>query len=257
MSLEKELRSRQKAADLRDEIATVREDALAIREQNVAIREQKNFDADLANNMSGSFVDSLRKANEHLIISGVRAQETVEELEDEMDEMWQIAHHDQLTGLPNRLLLTERLATAILSAEHIGAQLAVLFADLDKFKPVNDTFGHAVGDQLLQAVAMRLLAAVRKTDTVSRQGGDEFVLLLKETNGKSATAAIAEKVCQSVAKPYLIDGNIITIGITVGISIFPLDCDNSASLLKNADAAMYEAKIAGGSSFRFFASDAA
>lgn len=257
MPLEKELWSRQRAADLRDEMATARENALAIRERHVAIREQQNAGVNLANNISGSFVDSLRKANENLIISGMRAQATVEELEDEMGEMWQMAHHDQLTGLPNRLLLSERLAAAIPAAEHVGAQLAVLFADLDKFKPVNDTFGHAVGDQLLQAVALRLLAATRKTDTVSRQGGDEFVLLLKETSSKSATAAIAEKVCQSVAKPYLIDGNIITIGITVGISIFPLDCDSPVGLLKNADAAMYKAKIAGGSAFRFFASEAA
>ncbi len=251
MALEKEFWPRKSAADLRDEVVKAREDAVAIREQNVAIKEQQAMEEKFAN-ASATSLDNLRKANEHLIISGVRAQVAAEELEDKMDEMRQKASYDQLTQLPNRLLLASRLADAILAAEQTGSQVVVLFGDLDKFKEVNDTYGHAVGDQLLIAVSRRLLACTRKLDTVSRQGGDEFVILLNQVEGKEDAAAIAQKICHSVSAPYHVDGNTLEIGIAIGICMVPADYPNTDAILKNADAAMYEAKRAGGNNYRFF-----
>jgi diguanylate cyclase (GGDEF)-like protein/PAS domain S-box-containing protein len=163
-----------------------------------------------------------------------------------------LAEHDFLTGLPNRLLLNDRLTQAIsLSRRHSG-QLAVLFLDLDRFKNTNDSLGHNIGDQLLQSVASRLASCVRRSDTVSRQGGDEFVILLSELNDAQDAAITATKILDAVTLPHDIGPHSIQISASIGVSIYPEDGGTADVLTRNADAAMYEAKDNGRNNFQFF-----
>ncbi len=166
-----------------------------------------------------------------------------------------LAQHDALTGLPNRRLLHERLTQAIALARRRGTHLAVLFLDLDRFKHVNDSLGHEVGDKLLQSVAGRLMASVRGSDTISRQGGDEFVLLLSEVVHGSDAARTAQKVVAALAAPHDIGGHDLHITASIGVSLYPDDGEDAKTLLKNADAAMYHAKERGPNSYQFFRSD--
>jgi diguanylate cyclase (GGDEF)-like protein len=166
-----------------------------------------------------------------------------------------LAQHDVLTGLPNRRLLNERLTQAIALARRRDTQLAVLFLDLDRFKHVNDSLGHEVGDKLLQSVSRRLQAAVRTSDTISRQGGDEFVLLLSEVVHGSDAARTAQKIVAALAAPHGIDRHELHITASIGVSLYPDDGQDAETLLKNADAAMYHAKGRGPNSYQFFRSD--
>ena len=166
-----------------------------------------------------------------------------------------LAQHDVLTGLPNRRLLNERLTQAIALARRRGTQLAVLFLDLDRFKHVNDSLGHEVGDKLLQSVSRRLQTAVRTSDTISRQGGDEFVLLLSEVAHGSDAAYTAQKMIGALAAPHAIDNQDLHITASIGVSLYPDDGEDAETLLKNADTAMYHAKERGPNSFQFFKSD--
>jgi diguanylate cyclase (GGDEF)-like protein len=166
-----------------------------------------------------------------------------------------LAQHDVLTGLPNRRLLHERLTQAIALARRRGTQLAVLFLDLDRFKNVNDSLGHEVGDQLLRSVSQRLVASVRNSDTISRQGGDEFVLLLSEVVHGSDAARTAQKVVAALAAPHDIGGHELHITASIGVSLYPDDGQDAETLLKNADAAMYYAKDRGPNSYQFFRAD--
>ena len=169
-------------------------------------------------------------------------------------KMEHLAQHDFLTGLPNRMLLTERLSRAIGLASRRGKQVALLYLDLDTFKHVNDSLGHAIGDQVLQSVAERLLANVRDTDTVSRQGGDEFVVLLTEIEKPQDAALIAEKLLAAFAVPQLISGRELHVSMSIGISIFPDDGTDAEALMQNADTAMYHAKSGGRQNYQFFRS---
>ncbi len=161
------------------------------------------------------------------------------------------AYHDTLTGLPNRMLLQNRLEHAIKSAQHDETRIAVLFIDLDRFKVINDSLGHIVGDELLQYAAKRLSKSVRASDTLSRQGGDEFVILTVIDHITDA-AHIAEKVIADMNAPFEIGGHSLSAGASIGISIYPQDGGDTATLLRNADIAMYAAKEAGRRTFRFF-----
>jgi len=163
-----------------------------------------------------------------------------------------LAQRDALTDLPNRVLLYDRVAQAIVAARRRGGMVALLFVDLDGFKAVNDVYGHALGDRLLKAVAERLAKTVRAADTVSRFGGDEFVVLLPEVDGPDAVAAFAQKVVDSVCAPYVLQKHGVKLGASVGISIFPVDADDPDGLIEAADEAMYHAKRAGGNRHRFF-----
>lgn len=165
------------------------------------------------------------------------------------------AQHDALTQLPNRVLLDDRLDQAISFAERQGNSLAVMFLDLDNFKNINDSLGHAVGDSLLQSVAQRLTASVRRTDTVSRIGGDEFVLLLTECHNTQDAAITAQKLLTAVAAPYQIDQHNLQMTSSIGISVYPADALNAEALIKNADTAMYRAKQAGRNNYHFFRQD--
>jgi diguanylate cyclase (GGDEF)-like protein len=162
------------------------------------------------------------------------------------------AQHDFLTGLPNRMLLNERVNYAIASAARHQKRVVVLFLDLDGFKHINDSLGHPVGDQLLQSVAKRLVNCLRSTDTVSRQGGDEFVVLLSEVAQSDDAAALAGRMLQAVAEAHTINQHDLHITASIGVSLYPDDGPDAETLVKNADTAMYQAKENGRQSYRFF-----
>ena len=167
--------------------------------------------------------------------------------------IWHVAHHDSLTGLPNRTLLHDRLQQALAQAQRGRHRVAVLFLDLDRFKSVNDTLGHAIGDELLKHVAERLRSAVRAVDTVSRLGGDEFVIVLHEMSSPDDVVQVAEKILGALAPPVIIEGHSLRATPSIGISMFPDDGDEVITLMKSADTAMYQAKAAGRNNFQFFA----
>jgi diguanylate cyclase (GGDEF)-like protein/PAS domain S-box-containing protein len=165
------------------------------------------------------------------------------------------AQHDSLTDLPNRVLLNDLFMQALLTAKRHNTVLAVLYLDLDRFKHINDSLGHAVGDALLQAAALRLTECVRASDTVCRLGGDEFVIVLSEVSHAEDAAVCAEKILQSLRVPSVIEGHEIHISSSIGIAIFPGDGDEVEVLLRNADSAMYEAKGLGRDNYQFYRRD--
>ena len=162
------------------------------------------------------------------------------------------AHHDFLTGLPNRLLLDDRIGQAIAVAPRHTKHIAVLFLDLDGFKHVNDSLGHPIGDRLLQSVARRLVDCVRASDTVSRQGGDEFVVLLSEAAKWVDAAVVARRMLAAVAEPHPIDQQDLHITASIGVSVYPDDGEDAETLIKNADTVMYQAKENGRQGYQFF-----
>jgi diguanylate cyclase (GGDEF)-like protein/PAS domain S-box-containing protein len=162
------------------------------------------------------------------------------------------AQHDFLTNLPNRVLLNDRIVQALALAQRHGKHLSILFLDLDRFKHINDSLGHSVGDKLLRSVAERLLACIRASDTVSRQGGDEFVVLLAEDRHAGDAAVTAEKIVAALASPYMLDGHQVHISTSIGISVFPADGQDAETLIKNADTAIFSAKERGRNTFQFF-----
>jgi diguanylate cyclase (GGDEF)-like protein/PAS domain S-box-containing protein len=163
-----------------------------------------------------------------------------------------LAHHDALTGLPNRVLLRDRFEHALALAERARSRVAMLFIDLDNFKVVNDTLGHAAGDELLLTVVERLSGCTRESDTISRQGGDEFILLLDNVPDQETVERIASDILVRLAEPVEINDHVLNASCSIGISVFPMDGSNFDSLLKKADAAMYDAKGAGRNTYRFF-----
>ncbi len=163
-----------------------------------------------------------------------------------------LAHHDALTGLPNRLLLKDRMEQAMVHGERNGNKVALLFVDLDRFKAVNDSFGHPVGDALLRDAAQRLLACVRDSDTISRHGGDEFLVVLTDLNSSEVPAQIAGKIMAVLGQPFHVDDHEARISASVGIAVYPEDGTGFDELLKKADTAMYHAKQAGRNAFRFY-----
>ena len=163
-----------------------------------------------------------------------------------------MAHHDALTGLPNRVLLRDRIQQAIAQAHRNGTQLAVLFVDLDRFKTINDSLGHQLGDRLLQSVASRILVCVREGDTVSRVGGDEFVIVIPGIGSATDASAVAAKVLEVLANAFHLHGNDLHIAASIGISLYPADGSDAETLMRNADTAMYHAKDSGRANFQFF-----
>ena len=188
------------------------------------------FDAHRATR-SGKLARSLQTANERL---------------------QNVALYDGLTGLPNRMLLEDRLLQAMNHADRSGHGFAVMFVDLDKFKPVNDTYGHQCGDDLLRAVAQALTACIRREDTVARIGGDEFVAVLNGIKTRADAELVGQKMLAELARPFQIGSNTINISCCIGISIYPEDGADLNELVVNADAAMYQAKREGRNGYRFF-----
>ncbi|MCU7922137.1 MAG: EAL domain-containing protein [Candidatus Thiodiazotropha sp. (ex Dulcina madagascariensis)] len=166
-----------------------------------------------------------------------------------------LAHHDSLTNLPNRLLFEDRLEHAIAQAKRQKRQLAVLFLDLDRFKNINDSLGHAMGDELLKEVAKRLQNILRDDDTAARLGGDEFTVLVENIEDPSQAAMVASKIQEKFKAPFKIAGRELHVTTSIGISIFPDDGNDVADLTKNADAAMYQAKEQGRNNYRYYTSE--
>jgi diguanylate cyclase (GGDEF)-like protein len=156
-----------------------------------------------------------------------------------------LAQHDMLTGLANRALFSDRLNQALAIAQRNHTRVALLYLDLDKFKPVNDTHGHAVGDVLLKEVAQRMTQRVRESDTVARIGGDEFVILLRAVDSNDGVIAVADSIRSSLNQPFLIENHPITISGSIGIAIYPDHGHSETELSRRADEAMYRAKVAG------------
>src|ERR1700691_2450656 len=167
-------------------------------------------------------------------------------------QMAHSAQHDFLTALPNRILLNDRVSQAITLAPRHGKKVAVLFLDLDGFKHINDSLGHPIGDKLLQSIAGRLVNCVRGSDTVSRQGGDEFVVLLSEVDQPEDAAITARRMLQTVAEAHSIDRHDLHVTASIGLSVYPDDGLDAETLIKNADTAMYQAKENGRQSYQFF-----
>jgi diguanylate cyclase (GGDEF)-like protein/PAS domain S-box-containing protein len=170
-------------------------------------------------------------------------------------EMSHLAQHDVLTDLPNRLLLNDRITQAIALARRNQHQVAVLFLDLDGFKNINDSLGHAIGDKLLQSVASRLLDCVRKSDTVSRQGGDEFVILLSEVAHAADAGISAKKIITELKQAHHIGEHSLRVTVSIGVSTYPDNGEDAEMLIKNADTAMYHAKECGHNNFKFYQKD--
>lgn len=168
---------------------------------------------------------------------------TVKKKRDE--EIWQRANFDELTGLPNRSLLADRMTQALARAERSGSLLGVLFIDLDHFKPVNDAYGHQAGDELLKQVAMRIGNCLRQEDTVARIGGDEFLALLPAIRDTEAALAIADKILAALLAPFKVEGHFVEIGASIGVAVYPAHGSSVDALIENADTAMYAAKTAG------------
>ncbi|WP_341675295.1 diguanylate cyclase [Niveibacterium sp. SC-1] len=169
--------------------------------------------------------------------------------------MAHLAQHDALTGLPNRMTFSEHLTRAIGLAQRHHKLAALLFLDLDRFKHINDSLGHGIGDALLQSVSQRLLGCMRATDTVCRQGGDEFVILLTEIKQAEDAARVAEALHCALQAPHFLSGHELHIGVSIGISVYPVDGLTPDALMQRADAAMYQAKAIGHDSYQFFRSD--
>ncbi len=177
----------------------------------------------------------------------------ISERKDQEERIQHLAHHDALTGLPNRLLFQERLRLTVEQAERLGSRVAVLFIDLDRFKTINDSLGHHVGDGLLQSVAARLQQAIRSGDTVSRLGGDEFVIILNGIESADEVAHIIEdRLIPLIREPHRVDGVDLYVSCSVGVAIFPGDGRDLEELMRHADTAMYMAKGSGRDNFQFF-----
>lgn len=208
------------------------------------------------NGFDSPIEDSAAPIHDHAgnVVGGVVVFHDVSETRALALKMAHLAHHDTLTGLPNRALLTSRMEFAVTVAARRNQRAALLFVDVDHFKQINDSLGHAAGDVLLQEVARRIRAAVRSDDTVSRLGGDEFVVLLPHIEGPSDASGVAEKVLAACSQAVGIgmDTSALTISFSIGISVYPDDAVDAESLLRNADTAMYEAKMQGRNGYRFF-----
>lgn len=246
---------REKLVRKREDAVYLRENAADTREGAHASQGQLNDQAKSGHADSADRISVLQQANCQLVIATIEAHKLAEQIEAAKVALDYLAHHDVLTDLPNRILLQDRINQSIELARRAGSQLAIMFLDLDRFKHINDSLGHAVGDQLLQAVAHRLIACVRQSDTISRQGGDEFIVLLPSIEHAADAALTAQKILLSLALPYDVDGHVLHVSVSVGVSIYPDDGLDVGSLIKSADTAMYCAKESGRNNFRFFEAD--
>lgn len=180
------------------------------------------------------------------MVEDISKRKTVEK------EMRHLASHDALTDLPNRILLQDRLAQAIIHAQRARKYVAVLFVDLDRFKNINDSLGHDVGDQVIREAASRLSTALRTGDTVARHGGDEFVIVLSEITRQSDVLNVVHKIIAAISVPMILQGHELFLSSSIGISMYPRDGRNSVTLMKNADTAMYQAKKSGSGGYKFY-----
>lgn len=232
-----------------------REKSVTAREEKADLRDRRIPEEKVVKDALVGLVSRLRDANEKLVIAAVQAQNRSDELHKANEIISHLSQHDFLTGLPNRVLLNDRIAQAIELAKRRGTHLAVLFLDLDHFKHINDSLGHEIGDRLLQSVTHVLTACVRGSDTVSRLGGDEFVVLVTEDKFAENATLTADKILAALDAPHSIAGNELHVTTSIGISVYPEDGADAETLIKKADTAMYQAKKVGRNNYQFFKSD--
>lgn len=239
----------------RDQELIAANQALAIAEEQVHMLEAELERTRLALAQAKRGVSDLRavqlvEANEWLVLAALDAQGSAETAASELSELKHTSQRDVLTGTPNRALLLDRLESALALARRNRKCVAVLFLDIDHFKQINDSMGHATGDEVLQLVARRLESTVRDADTVCRYGGDEFLVLLSELAQSSDAALIARKMLDAIAEPCRVGTDQeLHLTASLGIALFPEDGADAESLVRNADAAMYRAKRAGDGDF--------
>ena len=226
-------------ARLQEQVETLRQEVLGLRRALAAAQ---------GRSVDGKSTE-LVEANEALVLTALHAEEVAESARGELQELTTTSQRDVLTGTPNRALMLDRLESAIALSRRRGTRAALLFVDLDRFKQINDTLGHAVGDTVLRLVARRLESVIRNSDTVSRHGGDEFLVLLAEVSHPTDAALIAAKMLLAVAEPG--PEPLPVLSASVGIAIYPEDGQEAAMLIANADAAMYRSKKRGPGGFAF------
>lgn len=230
------------------ELAHLRQQAEQTRAALVRLqREVADVQSQLDSNQSARLIE----ANEHLVLAALRARSEAEAASRALEELARSAEFDPLTALPNRARLLDRFTQAIASAKRHGTRMALLFLDLNNFKQINDTLGHAVGDQVLRLAAHRLASLIRDEDTVSRYGGDEFVILLAAVSQPSDAVLVADKLIVALGAPCRVGEHVFRLTASIGICIFPEDGDDAHTLIARADAAMYRAKRQGTGSFIF------
>ncbi|HUG24143.1 diguanylate cyclase domain-containing protein [Piscinibacter sp.] len=231
----------QRLARLNAQAAGVRAELMRLRHDLAQVQQDFN----------GLRAAQLVEANEQLVLAALHAQAVADTAVSNLDELARSAQRDTLTGTPDRALMLDRLDTAIAQARRRGTHIGVLFVDLDQFKQINDSLGHAVGDAVLQLVARRLELVVRDTDTVSRHGGDEFLVLLPELAQPADAALIAEKILAALAEPAPVADHVLHLSASVGIAVYPEDGIDSHTLITRADAAMYRSKRRGPGGWEF------
>lgn len=238
--------SRQQVAAATLTIARLHEQVEILRQENLALR--RSLAAAHEGSVDG-ITTELVEANGALVLSALHAEEVAESAMGELGELTMTSQRDVLTGTPNRALMLDRLESAIALSRRRGTRAALLFVDLDRFKQINDTLGHAVGDSVLLLVTRRLESVIRDSDTVSRHGGDEFLVLLSEVSHPTDAALIAAKMLLAVGKPG--PEPLPALSASIGIAIYPEDGHEAAVLIANADAAMYRSKKQGRGGFAF------
>jgi diguanylate cyclase (GGDEF)-like protein len=222
-------------AQLKKQADGVRAELLRLRQTVVEARRE----------FSGTQVAQLRDANEQLVLSALHAETLADTAVNDLSELARSSQRDALTDTPNRALMLDRLESAIAFARRHATRTALLFIDLDHFKGINDSLGHAVGDEVIKLAARQLEAAVRASDTVSRHGGDEFLVLLAEVADEFSAAHVARKILRALDMTNIVGGHVVRLSASVGIAMYPEDGDDPETLIRRADAAMYDAKKCG------------
>jgi diguanylate cyclase (GGDEF)-like protein len=220
--------------------------------QEIAARRQS--DAKLTE-YSNQLEDLVRQRTAELEKANLELEHDITERKQMQSKLEEMATHDHLTGLPNRALLSDRFNVAAALAHRSKTGLVLMSLDLDKFKSINDTLGHQMGDRVLIAVSNRLTEVTRASDTLARIGGDEFILLMQDTNKRTDAANIARKILDSLKEPISIDGHELHLSVSIGIAVYPQDGDDMKTLIKKSDAAMYYCKGHGRNRFKFFSKD--
>jgi diguanylate cyclase (GGDEF)-like protein len=238
-------------------VAAATETLVALDAQADVLREQlaklRQDLVDVQRDLGAARANELREANEKLVLAVLKADAIAAMAVSSLSELTRATQHDPLTGTPNRALMRDRLDTAIAAARRHGAQLALLFLDLDDFKAINDALGHGHGDVILQLLAKRLVATVRDSDTVSRHGGDEFLILLPQIAQVADAALIATKLLAAVAAPARVGNHALQLTASLGIAVYPQDGSDAEALTKCADVAMYHSKRRSHGGFAFYA----
>ena len=231
------------------ELTSYNEQLIVDLNNEILIREEVQFQLE---NNKRKLENKVEERTKDLIEINSNLKKVIRKKEEAEENLQHLAYHDELTGLPNRNLLINRINHSIEAAHRNKQQLGVLFLDLDRFKTINDSLGHIIGDKLIKQVSIRLLGTLRKEDTISRNGGDEFVVVIQRMINSDEAIGIAQKLIENLTNIFDIESHKIHIGASIGISIFPNDGSSALELLRNADTAMYNAKKAGGNRLQFY-----